>query len=69
MKTSDDGSRFGLQKSISFSGSGELDNGHIVSLAHTMMQVLALSSSILTYDMGDMGKINLQQDSATMGIE
>ena len=37
MKTlQDDGNRFGLQKSIGFTGSGELDNGHTVSLEHYM---------------------------------
>ena len=52
--------RFGLNNAISFSGSGELDNGHIVSLSHTRCRSAALSSSVLTYDMGDLGKINLQ---------
>ena len=64
-----DGSRFGLNNAVTFSGSGELDNGHIVSLSHTIDAGAALSSSILTYDMGDLGKITYNQDSATMGIE
>ena len=67
-----DGSRFGLNNAVTFSGSGELDNGHIVSLSHTIdadAATNALSSSILTYDMGDLGKITYNQDSATMGIE
>jgi len=65
----DDGARFGLNNAITFSGSGELDNGHIVSLSHTLDADAALSSSILTYDMGDLGKITYNQDSAAMGIE
>jgi outer membrane protein OmpU len=64
-----DGSRFGLNNAVTFSGSGELDSGHIVSLSHTIDAGSALSSSILTYDMGDLGKITYNQDSATMGIE
>jgi outer membrane protein OmpU len=67
-----DGSRFGLNNAVTFSGSGELDNGHIVSLSHTIdadAATNALSSSILTYDMGDLGKITYNQDSAAMGIE
>ena len=70
--TAADGSRFGLNNAITFSGSGELDNGHIVSLSHTIdadADTNALSSSILTYDMGDLGKITYNQDSAAMGIE
>ena len=70
--TEADGSRFGLNNAVTFSGSGELDNGHIVSLSHTIdadAATNALSSSILTYDMGDLGKITYNQDSATMGIE
>ena len=65
----DDGARFGLNNAITFSGSGELDNGHIVSLSHTLDADAALSSSILTYDMGDLGKLTYNQDSAAMGIE
>ena len=64
-----DGNRFGLQKSIGFTGSGELDNGHTVSLAHYMATTGALSSTILTYDMGDMGKLKYHEQSAAMGIE
>ena len=63
-----DGNRFGLQKSISFSGSGELDNGHTVSLSHVMAAGRTLSTSVLTYDMGDMGKLVYQEDSGDLGI-
>jgi len=64
----DDGNRFGLQKSISFSGSGELDNGHTVSYSHAVVAGGGLTSSVLTYDMGDLGKLSYNQDSATIGI-
>ena len=64
-----DGNRFGLQKSVGFTGSGELDNGHTVSLAHYIATTGSLSSTILTYDMGDMGKLKYHEKSAAMGIE
>ena len=64
-----DGNRFGLQKSIGFTGSGELDNGHTVSLAHYMAATGALSSTILTYDMGDMGKLKYAEVSQSLGME
>ena len=62
------GSPFGLQKSIGFSGSGELDNGHTVSLYHGTAGGGSHSSSILTYDMGDAGTIVYQDTSAALGI-
>jgi outer membrane protein OmpU len=65
----DDGNRFGLQKSIGFTGSGELDNGHTVSLEHYMAATGALSSTILTYDMGDMGKLKYAEVSQSLGME
>lgn len=65
----DDGNRWGLQQSIGFSGSGELDNGHIVSLEHYIdAGGVGSSSSILTYDMGDMGTLRYQQTSGSLGI-
>jgi len=63
-----DGNRFGMQQLMSFTGGGELDNGHSISLAHYMTAVGGKSSSTLTYDMGDMGAIKYQQDSGSLGI-
>ena len=65
----DDGNRFGLQKSIGFTGSGELDSGHTISLEHYMAATGALSSTILTYDMGDMGKLKYAEVSQSLGME
>ena len=48
----DDGNRFGMQQLITFSGSGELDNGATVSLYHGMTSTGTKSSSSITYDMG-----------------
>ena len=65
----DDGNRWGLQQLISFTGSGELDNGHTVSLYHGIdAGGTTHSSSILTYDMGDMGNLRYQQASGSLGI-
>ena len=63
-----DGNRFGMQKSVSFSGTGELDNGNTISLTHNMAVTGALSTSVLTYDMGDMGSLTYSEDSGDVGI-
>jgi outer membrane protein OmpU len=63
-----DGNRFGLQKSVSLSGSGELDNGHTVGLSQVIATTGTLTSTVLTYDMGDMGKLTYQEDSGDLGI-
>ena len=64
-----DGNRFGMAQGLSFSGSGELDNGHSVSLLHVMTaDGGGKSTSVLTYDMGAMGSLKYQQDSGSLGI-
>jgi len=64
-----DGNRFGMNQALSFSGSGELDNGHSISLLHVMSSDGgAKSTSVLTYDMGAMGSLKYQQDSGALGI-
>lgn len=58
-----DGNRFGMNQALSFSGSGELDNGHSISLLHVMSaNGGGKSTSVLTYDMGAMGSLKYQQD-------
>lgn len=64
----DDGNRFGMQQLITFSGSGELDNGATVSLYHGMTSAGSKSSSSITYDMGDMGSITYQDNSGDLGL-
>jgi outer membrane protein OmpU len=57
-----DGSRWGLNKSITFSGSGEMDNGWTVSVSHTLLD--GGSTGIgLTLDMGDAGSLDFQGDA------
>ena len=62
------GNNWGMQKLISFTGGGELDNGHSVSLSHYMTVEGAQSSSILTYDMGEAGKIMFTDGAGGLGI-
>ena len=66
--TAEQGNRFGLQKSMSFIGSGELDNGNTITITHVMSGAAIRSSSILTYDMGDMGSLTYHDTSAVLGI-
>jgi outer membrane protein OmpU len=66
--TGEQGNRFGLQKSMSFIGSGELDNGHTITVTHVMSGAAIKSSSFLTYDMGDMGSLTYHDTSAVLGI-
>ena len=63
-----DGNRFGLQKNISATGTGELDNGHTVTMMQSFATTGSLSTTVLTYDMGDMGKLVYQEDSGDLGI-
>ena len=45
-----------------------LDNGHTVSLSQVIATTGTLTSTVLTYDMGDMGKLVYQEDSGDLGI-
>ena len=50
---------FGMDQDITASGSGELDNGFVVSLSHALAASGATSStSSITVDMGDMGTLS-----------
>ena len=63
-----DGNRFGMQHLMSFTGGGELDNGHTIALYHGMTSNGGKSSSSLTYDMGAMGALTYNQTSGDLGI-
>ena len=66
-QTSTDGNRWGMNKSLSFSGSGELDNGWTVSVSQTLAN--GASTGIgMTLDMGDMGSLNYEGDTGARGI-
>ena len=61
------GNSFSNSKGITFSGSGELDNGYTVSTTYAMTNA-AFSSSTVTIDMGDSGTIGLWNNSNGAGI-
>ena len=64
-----DGNRFGMQRLVTMSGSGELDNGMSVSLTHTFATSTGDgSTSVITLDMGSMGTLGYGQDSYQVGI-
>ena len=63
------GKGFGMQENIAFNGSGELDNGFVVSLGHVVHSDAAGSStSVITVDMGDMGVLKYQQGTGNIGF-
>jgi len=62
-----DGGRWGMNKTLSFSGSGEMDNGWTVSYASTLSD--AASSAVgITLDMGDAGSLNYEGGTSGRGI-
>ena len=54
-------------KGISFSGSGELDNGFTVSTGYTMTDA-AFSSSYVSLDMGDSGTLHFMNGTSKAGL-
>ena len=61
------GNSFSNSKGISFSGSGELDNGWTVSTTYSMSNA-AFSTSQVTIDMGDQGTVGLWNNANGAGI-
>ena len=62
-----DGSRWGLNKSLSFAGSGEMDNGWTVSVSNTLING-STSGLGMTLDMGDAGTLNYEASTGARGI-
>ena len=62
------GNPLGLNTFISFNGSGELDNGYSVSFFSSLTEGAGRTSASLAVDMGDMGKITLDQSTDAGGI-
>jgi len=62
-----DGQRWGMTKSISFAGSGEMDNGWTVSLGTTFSNA-ADSAVNLKIDMGDAGTLDFEGGTSSRGI-
>ena len=59
---------FSNSKGISFSGSGELDNGFTVSTGYTMTNA-AFSSAYVSLDMGDSGTLHFMNGTSKAGIQ
>ena len=67
VSTGQDGNRWGLNQSLSFAGSGEMDNGWTVSVSQTLAN--GSSTGIgMTLDMGDAGSLNYESDTGARGI-
>jgi len=62
-----DGNRWGLNKTISFAGSGELDNGWTISVSQSLNAGSTTGVGI-TLDMGDAGSLNFESDTGARGI-
>ena len=62
-----DGSRWGINKTLAFSGSGELDNGWTVSVSQSL-KAGSTTGVGMTLDMGDLGSINYEADTGARGI-
>jgi len=62
------GNPVGMNKNLTFSGSGELDNGWTVSVSQATTDAFGFSSGALTVGMGSLGTIVVDQGSgADMG--
>ena len=60
-----EGSRFGMQHTMYFNGSGEMDNGWNVSLVHSLQSdATAGTTSALTVDMGALGALRYNQNGS-----
>ena len=59
---------FSNSKGITFSGSGELDNGMTVSTGYTMTDA-AFSSSYVSLDMGDSGTLHFMNNTSKAGLD
>ena len=57
-------SAFGAGTGVSFSASGDLDNGWTVSTTHATSNAWALTSSNITVDTGSMGKVRFNRIGA-----
>tara|TARA_B100000941_G_scaffold278853_1_gene243591 strand:+ start:408 stop:1310 length:903 start_codon:yes stop_codon:yes gene_type:complete len=61
------GNSFSMGKGISFSGSGELDNGYTMSYSYTMTDA-AFSSQNIMLDMGDAGSVGVGNGASGAGL-
>ena len=67
LSTGQDGNRWGMNQTLSFAGSGEMDNGWTVSVSQGLKN--GASTGIgMTVDMGDAGSLNYESDTSARGI-
>jgi outer membrane protein OmpU len=61
------GSQFGMNKLLTFTGSGDMDNGHAIKV-YFGNNGTSQSSASMTYNMGDMGSLTLDNGVGGHGI-
>jgi outer membrane protein OmpU len=61
------GNGIGMNKLLTFTGSGDLDSGHTISV-YFANNGTSQSSAYMTYDMGDMGSLTLDNGAGGHGI-
>jgi len=66
-ETGTDGARWGMAKTLTFAGSGELDNGWTVSISQSLNAGNTTGVG-LTIDMGEMGSLDYQADTGARGV-
>ena len=62
-----EGSRWGMNRTISASGSGEMDNGWTVTVSQSLANG-GLTANGITLDMGDAGSLNYETSTGSRGI-
>jgi len=62
-----DGARWGMARGITFTGTGEMDNGWNMTVSQTLLAATQ-SAGAVTLDMGDAGTLVYQQTTGSLGI-
>jgi len=62
-----EGSRWGMNRTISASGSGEMDNGWTVTVSQSLANG-GLTANSITLDMGDVGSLNYETSTGARGV-
>ena len=63
------GNPIGMGSNLTFKGSGELDNGWTFDLTVAMLNNDAYSNAVVAFDMGGLGKLNINQGDSGNGID
>jgi len=62
-----EGSRWGMNRTLSASGSGEMDNGWTVTVSQSLANG-GLTANSITLDMGDAGSLNYETSTGSRGV-